>query len=107
MNTTEVLQPTLFPFPFQHHLIFCCVALVFFGYLYMKYKKPHQLIMAIAIPFSLVLWISTSRVLFYAVGIIEVILLITALVLNIIHRKKHPELYEEEKNDNENEEKSK
>ena len=107
MNTTEVLQPNLFPFPFQHHLIFCCVALVFFGYLYMKYKKPHQLIMAIAIPFSLVLWISTSRVLFYAVGIIEVILLITALVLNIIHRKKHPELYEEEKNDNENEEKSK
>ncbi len=107
MNTTEVLQPNLFPFPFQHHLIFCCVALVFFGYLYMKYKKPHQLIMAVAIPFSLVLWISTNRVLFYAVGIIEVILLITALVLNIIHRKKHPELYEEEKNDNENEEKSK
>ncbi|MDD7184457.1 MAG: hypothetical protein PUH54_02095 [Oscillospiraceae bacterium] len=107
MNTTEVLQPNLFPFPFQHHLIFCCVALVFFVFLYMKYKKPHQLIMAIAIPFSLVLWISTSRVLFYAVGIIEVILLITALVLNIIHRKKHPELYEEEKNDNENEEKSK
>ena len=107
MNTTEVLQPNLFPFPFQHHLIFCCVALVFFGYLYMKYKKSHQLIMAVAIPFSLVLWISTNRVLFYAVGIIEVILLITALVLNIIHRKKHPELYEEEKNDNENEEKSK
>lgn len=107
MNTTEVLQPALFPFPFQHHLIFCCVALVFFGYLYMKYKKPHQLIMAVAIPFSLVLWISTNRVLFYAVGIIEVILLITALVLNIIHKKKHPELYEEEKNDNENEEKSK
>ncbi|MGN0677608.1 MAG: hypothetical protein ACI4K5_07660 [Ruminococcus sp.] len=106
MNTTEVLQPTLFPFPFQHHLIFCCVALVFFGYLYMKYKKPHQLIMAIAIPFSLVLWISTNRVLFYAVGIIEVILLITALVLNIIHKKKHPELYEEEKNDNENKGKS-
>ena len=106
MNTTEVLQPTLFHFPFQHHLIFCCVALVFFGYLYMKYKKPHQLIMAIAIPFSLVLWISTNRVLFYAVGIIEVILLITALVLNIIHKKKHPELYEEEKNDNENKGKS-
>ncbi|MDY4414672.1 MAG: hypothetical protein SPE43_09970 [Ruminococcus sp.] len=104
MNTTEVLQPNLFPFPFQHHLIFCCVALVFFVFLYMKYKKPHQLIMAIAIPFSLVLWISTSRVLFYAVGIIEVILLITALVLNIIHRKKHPELYEEKK-DNEDKEK--
>lgn len=98
MNTTEVVQPNLFPFPFPHHLVFCCIAMVFFGYLYMKYKKPHQLIMAIAIPFSLVIWISESRTLFYTVGIIEVLFLITALLLHIVHRKKHPELYDDDSN---------
>lgn len=93
MNTTEILQPNLFPFPFPHHLVFCCIAMIFFGYLYMKYKKPHQLIMAIAIPFSLIIWISESRTLFYTMGIIEVILMILAIVVNIIHKKKHPEIY--------------
>lgn len=107
MNTTEVVQPSLFPFPFPHHLIFCCLALVFFGYLYAKYKKPHQLIMAIAIPFSLVIWISSNRTLFYAVGIIEVLLMITALVLNIMHRKKYPQLYEENQDNQENQNKEK
>lgn len=97
MSTTEVIQPNLFPFPFQHHLIFCCIAMVFFAYLYVKYKKPHQLVMAIAIPLTLVLWISESRMLFYAIGIIEVLMLITAFVLSIIHKKKHPELYEDDK----------
>ncbi|MDE5946798.1 MAG: hypothetical protein K2G63_05815 [Oscillospiraceae bacterium] len=93
MNTTEILQPNLFPFPFPHHLVFCCIAMIFFGYLYMKYKKPHQLIMAIAIPFSLIVWISESRTLFYAMGLIEVVLIIFAIVTNIIHKKKYPELY--------------
>lgn len=97
MSTTEVIQPNLFPFPFQHHLIFCCIAMVFFVYLYVKYRKPHQLVMAIAIPLTLALWISESRMLFYAIGIIEVLMLITAFVLSIIHKKKHPELYEDEK----------
>jgi len=61
----------------------------------MKYRKPHQLVMAIAIPFSLIIWISTSRTLFYAMGIAEIFFIITALVLNIIHRKKHPEMYDD------------
>ncbi len=99
MNTTEVVQQNLFPFPFPHHLVFCCIALIFFGYMYMKYRKPHQLVMAIAIPFSLVIWVSTSRTLFYAVGIIEVLLLLTALILNIVYRKRHPELFIDEEDE--------
>lgn len=99
MNTTEVVQQNLFPFPFPHHLVFCCIALIFFGYMYMKYKRPHQLIMAIAIPLSLIIWVSTSKTLFYVVGIIEVLLLLAALVLNIIYRKRHPELFSDEEDE--------
>jgi len=65
----------------------------------MKYRKPHQLIMAIAIPFSLVIWVSASRTLFYAVGITEVLLLLLALILNIVYRKKHPELFRDGEED--------
>lgn len=94
MNTTEVVQPNLFPFPFPVHLVFACIALFLFAYLFSKNKKPYQLIMAVAIPFSLTIWLSDSRTLFYAVGIVEFVLLIAAFISSIIYNKKHPELNE-------------
>ena len=87
-QTAEVAKPNLFPFPFNTHLIFCCLAIVFFTILFSREKKPYQLIMAVAIPFSLVIWLSDSRTLFYAVGIIEVILLLAAFITSIIFKDK-------------------
>ena len=76
----EIENPTLFPFPFNMHLIFACLATVFFVYRFATQKLPYQLIMAIAIPASLLIWVSESRTLFYAVGIIELVLILSALV---------------------------
>lgn len=104
MNTTEIVQPNLFPFPFPHHLIFCCVAMVFFAFMYIKYKKPYQFIMSGAIPFSLIIWLSDSRTLFYTVGAIEVAFLLIAITTTAIHKKKYPELYIDPKKNKEDEE---
>ncbi len=87
-QNTEVLQPTLFPFPFKAHLVFCIAALLLFVFQYIKDKKTYQLIFAVAVPASLLLWLSESRTLFYAVGVMEGVLLFAALVTAIIFRDK-------------------
>lgn len=87
-QTAEVEQPGLFPFPFGLHLGFCCIALVFFVLRFIKEKLPYQLIMAVAIPASLIIWISDSKTLFYGVGIAELVLIIAAFVTSIVFRKK-------------------
>lgn len=89
-QNAEVETPSLFPFPFHIHLIFSCLALVFFLFQFKREKKPYQLIMAAAIPFSLIIWLSESRTLFYAVGIAELVMLIAAFVSSIINRNKKP-----------------
>ncbi|MBE6862487.1 MAG: hypothetical protein E7497_06280 [Ruminococcus sp.] len=97
-QNTEVMQPTLFPFPFEAHIVFAILALVFFVFQFTREKKPYQLIMAIAVPFSLVLWLSESQTLFYAVGIIEAVLLFAALITSIIFRDKSSDKENAEKN---------
>ncbi len=89
-QTAEVEQPGLFPFPFSLHLGFCCIALVFFVLRFIKEKLPYQLIMAVAIPFSLIIWLSDSKTLFYGVGIAEFVFLIAAFVTSLIFKTKEP-----------------
>ena len=100
-QNTEVMQPTLFPFPFEAHLVFAILALVFFVFQFAREKKPYQMIMAIAVPFSLILSISDNRTLFYIVGIVEAILLLAALITSFIFKDKS---VPEEKNENKTEE---
>lgn len=90
-QAAEVEQPTLFPFPFKIHLLFSCLAVVFFAFQFIKEKKPYQLIMGIAIPVSLLIWVSENRTLFYAIGIIEAVLLLAAFVTAIIFKNKNVE----------------
>lgn len=89
MNTNEIVQPNLFPFPFPMHLIFACVALFFFVILYIRHKKPYQFIFAFAIPFSLSIWLSNNRNFFRFVGTVELILIILAIVSSIVWNHKH------------------
>ncbi|MDE6679113.1 MAG: hypothetical protein K2K02_08740 [Ruminococcus sp.] len=89
-QTTEIDQTSLFPFPFSLHLLFCCFSLIFFLFRFIKEKYPYQIIMAVAIPFSLVIWISESKPLFYTVGIVETVLLLTAFITSLVFRTKEP-----------------
>lgn len=96
MNITNLIstiatgynKTTLFPFPFNLHVIFCALALVFFIIMYSRRKRPYQIVFAIAIPLTLAIWISNNKGFFYAVGIVEVALIILAAVLTIIDNKK-------------------
>lgn len=81
-----VENPSLFPFPFKMHLIFACIGAIFFAYRFFTQKRPYQLIMAIAIPASLIIWLSESRTLFYGLGIAEAVLILAAAVTSIIFK---------------------
>lgn len=101
MNLTNMLvnlaqisdaeNPTIFPFPFQLHLALAVISVIFFSYRFAVQKKPFQLIFAIAVPLSLLLWVSNNKTLFYTVGIIELILIITALFTSIFVKPKTAE----------------
>lgn len=82
----ETTDPGLFPFPYGIHLMFSLVAVVFFGYRFYTQKRPFQLIMALAIPLSLVLWLSESKPFFYTIGIIELVLILAAVVTSFIFK---------------------
>lgn len=102
--TTTVQTPTLFPYPLKYHAIFSVLALVFFMWRFVREKRPYQLIMAVAIPLSLVIWVSESRTLFYAVGAIEVVLIIAALVTAIIFKPQEEAAASEKTDENESDE---
>ena len=61
-------------------------------------KRPYQFILALAIPFSMTLWLSENKVWFYTVGAIEFGLLLIAFISDLIYKAKHPELKEKEEN---------
>lgn len=88
ISNAEIENPNLFPFPFGLHLVFCAIALIFFGWRFSEEKKPFQVIFAIAIPLSLAIWLNDSRTWFYTLGIIEVVLILAALVSCFIFRDK-------------------
>ena len=86
----EMETPQLFPFPLPLHIGFCIIALVFFLFRFITDKKPYQLIMAIAIPLSLALELSDNRTLYYAVGIVEFILLLSAFITTFFFKDAEP-----------------
>ncbi|MBR2283078.1 MAG: hypothetical protein IJ874_01480 [Ruminococcus sp.] len=87
-QSADAENPGLFPFPFTMHVVFCAIALVFFLFRFSSDKKPYQLIFAIAVPFSLLLWISSSRTLFYIVGAAELIFVLAALLTSVFCKPK-------------------
>ena len=87
-QTAEISQPTLFPFPMGMYVVFCIIATAFFVFRFVKEKAPYQIIMAVAVPLSLLIGFSDGKTLFYLVGIVEAVLLISALVSSIVCNKK-------------------
>lgn len=96
LDITGIENPNLFPFPKELHIGFAIVAFTFFMIRFFYDKRPYQLILALAIPFSLTLWLSENKIWFYTVGAIEFGLLLIAFISDLIYKKKHPELKEKE-----------
>ena len=89
---TETESPTLFAFPFPFHLVFAVISFIFFIVSFFRYRKPYQLLFAVGIPLSLLLWLAEeNRNLYYGVGILELIILLLALITSIICKPKKKE----------------
>lgn len=75
------MENTLFPIEMKVHIIFALISLFVFGMQFIRLRKKYHLLLAIAIPASLLAYVIDSRVFFYALGIAEGAALIAALVL--------------------------
>lgn len=85
---SEIENTNLFPFPFPLHLGFVVISLIFFIFRFATDKKPFQLIMAVAIPFSMTIWLSASKTWFYTVGAVEFVLILAAAVSVFVFKDK-------------------
>ncbi len=77
---TEVEKVGLFPYPAKLHVIFCIIAFVFFLIRFLRHKRIYRLILAVAVPISLLIQVSDSKMLYYFVGGVELVLILTAFI---------------------------
>jgi len=75
-----LMESTVFPLPFQSHLIFCVIATIFFVIQFIRMRRMYQLVFAVAVPATLLLYINESRTWFYGIGVFELVMLILAIV---------------------------
>ena len=82
-------MPSIFPFPRSFHFIVVAIAVIFFIISFIRYKKPYQLVFAVAFPLSLFIWkAENNRTLFYIIGAVEFSLLLFAFILSIVCKDK-------------------
>lgn len=83
------MDPNQFPITQDKHLIFCILATLLFLIQFIRTKRLYQLIMAIAIPASLLIYVKPDDPKwYYGVAVAEAVLLLLALILNIIQSVK-------------------
>ena len=83
------MEKTLFPITMEKHIVFCAIAAVFFLLQFIRTKRIYQLILAIAVPVSLLIYIAPeNETLFYGVGIAEAVMLVLAFILNIVQSRR-------------------
>lgn len=97
------MDASTFPISFTYHLIFCIVAGVFFLIQFIRLRRPYQLILAVAIPASLLIYVGdpSNKTWFHTVGMFEVVLLLGAVVLSIVGRARSKKLEKQQDNDGE------
>lgn len=83
------METIIFPIGQDKHLIFCILATLLFVLQFLRTKRWYQLVMAIAIPASMLIYVQPeNKYIYYAVGVLEAVLLLLALVLNIVQSAK-------------------
>lgn len=89
------MNGNIFPLPFSTHLIFVAIAFVFFLIQFVRTKYKYQLIMAIAVALTMLIYVKDSKMWFYSIGILEFGLLIIAFVAAIAEKRSRKELVDE------------
>ena len=94
---SDAENPTIFPFPFAVHIALAVISVIFFAYRFAVQKRPFQLIFAVAVPISLALWLSDNKTLFYAIGAVEFVLILAAVISTFVCKPKETEKAAESK----------
>ena len=88
----ETIDNSLFPIHMGMHIVLGMLALLVFGLQFIRYRKSHHLVMAIALPCTLLPYLVDSMSFFYGLGVVEFIALILAFVLSVtVDKNKNPE----------------
>lgn len=97
------MDANMFPMPFTYHLIFCLIAGLFFLVQFIRLRRPYQLLLAVGILASLLIYIggSSNKIWFHTIGVFEVVILVGAIVLSIISRIKEKKQKKESPEKNE------
>ena len=76
------MDNSFFPISMTLHIILALLALLVFGMQFIRFRKSHHLVLAIALPCTLLPYLSESQTFFYLVGAFEGVALILAAVLS-------------------------
>ncbi len=75
------MENTLFPISMEMHIGFALFALFVFGLQFIRLRKKYYLVLAAAIPCSLLAYVVDNTTFFYALGIAEGAALVLAFIL--------------------------
>lgn len=78
----KFMDNSFFPISMTMHIILALLALLVFGMQFIRYRKSHHLILAIALPCTLLPYLSDNQTFFYAIGAFEGVALILAAILS-------------------------
>ncbi len=79
------MDSMLFPISADKHVTFCIIATLLFWVQFFRTKRWYQLVMAVAVPFSLLIYVAPeNEVVYYGVGAAEAVMLVLAFILNIV-----------------------
>lgn len=83
---------SLFPIEMKFHVFLALLAFLVFGIQFVRYRKSHYLLLAIAFPCTLLPYLDQSNMsLFYGVGVFEFIAFIASAILSVtIDKDKQP-----------------
>ncbi|MDE5885052.1 MAG: hypothetical protein K2H29_08285 [Oscillospiraceae bacterium] len=83
MENAQVAN-SLFPIEMNFHIILAVIALIVFIIQFVRYRKSHYLLLAVAFPCSLLPYLNQENLmLFHGVGIFEFTALILSAILSV------------------------
>ncbi len=76
------MDSSFFPIPLHVHIILALLAVFVFGIQFIRYHKVCYLVLGVALPCTLLPYLTDSQTFFYGVGVFELAALLLAFILS-------------------------
>ena len=76
------MDSSFFPIPLHVHIILALLAVLVFGMQFIRYHKICYLVLGIALPCTLLPYLTDSQTFFYGIGVFELAALLLAFILS-------------------------